>query len=170
MTARVRDALPKHLQAKLVDVVNVSISAPHSEVVESTIAAYIEAEEKESHAIAESLVGQSISGGLAVVGAEATFRALKRGQVDTLVLMRDYSTGHSWACATCEYVYLGREKPVSCPECGSPDFRVFNIKEEMVRLAEGQGCGVEVVDESKALTQLGGVGCLLRFRLPEEYV
>lgn len=38
----------------------------------------------------------------------------------------------------------------------------------MVRLAEQTGCEVEVVNQSEALTRLGGVGCLLRFRLPED--
>ena len=33
----------------------------------------------------------------------------------------------------------------------------------MVRFAERTGCGVEVVNQSDALTRLGEVGCLLRF-------
>jgi len=37
----------------------------------------------------------------------------------------------------------------------------------MVRVAQQTGCGVEVVNQSEALTRLGGVGCLLRFRPPE---
>jgi len=47
--------------------------------------------------------------------------------------------------------------------------RQFDIKEEMVRLAEQAGCGVEVVEHSDALMQLGGVGCLLRYAAPENY-
>ena len=42
-------------------------------------------------------------------------------------------------------------------------------KEEMVRLAERDRCEVEVVEHSDKLGLLGGVGCLLRYRLPEEY-
>ncbi|MEE9550942.1 MAG: hypothetical protein V3W08_11165 [Candidatus Binatia bacterium] len=37
------------------------------------------------------------------------------------------------------------------------------IKEEMVRMAEEHGCTVEIVNQSEALMQLGGVGCLLRY-------
>ncbi len=40
-------------------------------------------------------------------------------------------------------------------------------KEELVRLAEQQDCEVELVKQSDILIQLGGVGCLLRYRLPE---
>ncbi len=40
-------------------------------------------------------------------------------------------------------------------------------KEVMVRLAEQQGCKIETVNQSDILMQLGGVGCLLRYRPPE---
>ena len=50
-----------------------------------------------------------------------------------------------------------------CPECGSEEWRELDPKEEMVRFAERTGCGVEVVNQSDALTRLGEVGCLLRF-------
>ena len=40
----------------------------------------------------------------------------------------------------------------------------------MVRMAEKQGCTIEVVDHSDILMRFGGVGCLLRYRLPEEYL
>ncbi len=40
-------------------------------------------------------------------------------------------------------------------------------KEELVRLAAQQDCEVELVKQSDMLMQLGGVGCLLRYRLPE---
>ena len=65
---------------------------------------------------------------------------------------------------------IRKKKLAQCPECGADEWSRIDIKEEIVRLPEGQGCGVEVADENKALTQLGGVGCLLRFRLAEEYV
>ena len=39
----------------------------------------------------------------------------------------------------------------------------------MVKQAEQQGCTVEVVNQSESLTRFGGVGCLLRYRLPDEY-
>ena len=38
-------------------------------------------------------------------------------------------------------------------------------REEMVRLATATGCEVEIVEQSDLLVQLGGVGCLLRYRI-----
>lgn len=43
------------------------------------------------------------------------------------------------------------------------------LKEELVRLAERKGCHVEIVNYSETLMAFDGVGCLLRYRLPEQY-
>jgi hypothetical protein len=40
----------------------------------------------------------------------------------------------------------------------------------MVRLAERDGCDIEVVQESDSLMLHGGAGCLLQYRLATEYV
>jgi hypothetical protein len=43
------------------------------------------------------------------------------------------------------------------------------LKEELARMAELEGCGVEIVHDSEILMRLGGVGCLLRFLSPDAY-
>jgi stalled ribosome rescue protein Dom34 len=62
------------------------------------------------------------------------------------------------------------EVPVACPTCDGRAFRRFNTKEEMVRKAEECDCTIEVLNQSDELMHLGGVGCLLSYRLPDEYV
>lgn len=168
-TTQVRKALPKHLLMKLVDIVRVSGKAPNSDVVKATIASFIEAEEKESQAVVETLSKQVRSGGLAVAGTTASYQTLRRGQVDSLVLAKNYAPGLVWACTVCEFFSPARERPATCSECGAAELKNFDLKEEMVRVAERQGCMVEVVNKSEALSQFGGVGCLLRYRLLEDY-
>jgi hypothetical protein len=46
----------------------------------------------------------------------------------------------------------------------------YDVREEMVRLAGRLECGVEVVEHSDVLMNLGGVGCLLRFLAPAGYI
>jgi hypothetical protein len=41
----------------------------------------------------------------------------------------------------------------------------FRLKGEMVMLAEQHRCKIEIVNQSEALDRLGGVGCLLRYRM-----
>ena len=169
MTSRVRNELPKHLLEKLVDEVSISGQAKTTNIVEATISSFVKSEEKESQIIAEVLSQKIHAGGLAVAGSEASILALQHGNVDTVVLLTDYSPDPFWMCLACGFANLKNEKPVSCPQCGSTSLKLSDLKEEMVRLAEIQGCLIEVVNESETLEKLGGVGCLLRYRLFNEY-
>jgi peptide subunit release factor 1 (eRF1) len=169
MTARVRDQLPKHLRTKLVDVVPAASRTPLADVVDATIASFIEEEESESRLAVDKLVRAVHVGGLAVSGTEPVLRALERAQTDTLILAKAYKTDRGWQCTACDTTNVSCEKPEKCPKCGANEHRCFDVKEEMVRLAEREGCTVEVVEHSDKLMLLGGVGCLLRYRLPEDY-
>ncbi len=170
MTAGVRDELPKHLLTKLVDVVPAASKTSVADVVEATIASFIEEEERDSRLAVDELVQAVNTGGLAVCGTEPVFRALERGQVDTLILAKAYEPDKGWQCTVCDIMNVNREEPEKCPECGASELRGFEVNEEMVRLAEREGCEIEVVEHSDELRLLGGVGCLLRYRLPEEFL
>ena len=88
MTAQVRQALPKHLAAGLIDMMVAASSDETSDVVAATIAAFVEEEEQESLAIVDALQRGVKTGGLAVIGPEGSLEALQRGQVDVLVLAK----------------------------------------------------------------------------------
>jgi peptide subunit release factor 1 (eRF1) len=55
----------------------------------------------------------------------------------------------------------------ACPRCHHREMKSIDIREELVRLAEQQSCKVEVVNESNQLKEIGGIGCLLRYWLPD---
>ncbi len=65
----------------------------------------------------------------------------------------------------------GERETLGALERGQADVLVLakghdsEAREEMIRLATTTGCEVEIVDQSDLLTQLGGVGCLLRYRI-----
>lgn len=133
-SGRLRGALPDHLFAKFVDVVDISRGANVQDIVARTIAAFVEKEEQESMEMVERLVREIKTDGLAVAGAEATLEALQFGAADVLVVAQSFD----------------------------PEFRV---KGEMVILAEQHRCKIEIVNQSEALDRLGGVGCLMRYRI-----
>jgi len=168
-TSRVRNELPKHLAEKLIDVVAISAKTLVSDVVQAALASFVEQEEKESRAAAEEIVRQIRIGGLAVVGTEPSLQALRRDQVDMIVMARSYSPGTGWRCAVCGSMGTQPERPGACIECGGIELKGLDIRETMVKLAEQQGCSVEVVNQSEPLAGFGGVGCLLRYRLSNEY-
>lgn len=138
MTARIRKALPRHLEEKLIDTVVAGPNDNISDVVAVTLSQFIEQEEQESQTLVETLNREIRTGGLAVVGPEASLEALQQGQADVLVVAQDM-----------------------------PD---LTLREELVRLAAQSQCQVEVVNYSPLLMGFGGVGCLLRYLLPEQYL
>jgi len=162
-TAQMREMLPKGVSAMLVDRLPASSRTPLSEVVEASINAFVAREEQESQAVAEKLVQQLRSGGLATAGTDTCLEVLRQGRANVLVVTADYSPAPVRTCKICHLLRERVSRSSRCPECGSEGWREFDPKEEMVRFAERTGCGVEVVNQSDALTRLGGVGCLLRF-------
>ncbi len=169
MTALLREALPKRLASKLIDVVPASANDRTSDVVSATLASFIEEEQQESLAAVERLQKEICSHGLAVAGSRASLQALKGRQVDLLVMATDYRSEPAWKCTGCDAGDVRQPRPAVCPSCGCPNTRELDVKEELVRLAELTGCGVEIVHESEVLMHLGGVGCLLRFLSPNAY-
>ncbi len=165
-TAQLRAALPKWLAAKLVDMVPSSINEQVDNVVLETLALFILAEEKESQAAVDKLQEEILQDGLAVTGTQATLQALQTGQVDVLVVAKSYVADITWRCHSCASLILRPRLPVWCPECRAVNFTQIDLKEEMVRLAEQSGATVEVVLHSPVLMQLGGIGALLRYRMP----
>ena len=167
MTALVRGVLPPHVAARLAGVIRKPGRTGARDVVAESIASFVEAENKESQATAEELQRQLRIGGLAVAGTRASYFAVKRGQVETLVMSAEYSPRPGWVCRGCRVERTGEHWPKKCPACGSRSLEYLGIREAMLRLAEQRGCQVELVRDSTTLRRLGGVGCLLRFR-PEQ--
>ena len=169
VTSQVQKVLPSHLQKQLIDIVPASVGTRLSDVVQATLSSFVEAEEQESRTTVANLVHQLRTGGLAVVGTGPSYRALRRGRVDMLVLSKEYDPGPGQSCDNCGHIDVESVRLDTCPECGGRAFRRFNIKEEMARTAAACDCPVEVVEQSDELIHLGGVGCLLSYRLPDEY-
>ncbi len=167
MVARVRNGLPKRLKEKVIDVVGMSGSETAEEAVLATLARYAEHEQEESENTAALLLDALARGGLAVHGTSESLAALRRSQVDLLVLSSTYDAPDGWACGSCHAADVG-DPPPACPCCGERKTRETNLKEQLVRLAEILGVKIEIVRESDVLFDIGGVGCLLRYRTADQ--
>ena len=167
VASQIRKALPRHLVAKVVDIIPASEYDRTSDVVAATLASFIEQEERESAVVVDKLQQEINTHGLAVAGTRASFQALKHGQVDVLVVAKAYEPDSGWTCGACGAVEVELPAPHTCLQCGARQIQKLNVKEEMVRIAEQIGSGVEVVNHSDVLMRLGGVGCLLRFLAPD---
>ncbi len=161
--AAIRRELPRTIRERVVDIVAVPGGLTEKEVVEATLASFVEEEERESQSLAQMLVRELRRDGLAVSGAANSLQVLRRGQADALVLARDWGSSMAWSCEACTWTAAGSARPDVCADCGSANLREHGAREELVRLAEQTGCRIELVSESPELDELGGVGCLLRF-------
>ncbi len=109
-----------------------------------------------AHRISEGLG----SGGRGVAGFEDTLAALRRGQVQTLLIDREYRPS-GWRCAACEHVVLAPLE--TCPVCGGAIVPVADAVGEAVHTAVLQGTFVEVAEQVPELGAMGGIGGLLRY-------
>jgi hypothetical protein len=91
VTARLRRALPRALADKLVDSVVSSSRDKLVDVVDATLGSFVEQEERESRALCDELLHAVRTGGLAVVGPDEVLAALRKAQVDVLVLSSSYA-------------------------------------------------------------------------------
>ena len=89
-----------------------------------------QAERDEEKELVHKLVMEVRRGGLGIAGIAATRSALKRAQVDMLIISKSLT---------------------------------FEVAEELVSLAKSTGAGVEFVQGSHMLEDLGGAGALLRY-------
>lgn len=166
LTARLRDRLPDRLRTKLVDIVPAPASADHSDVVQAALASFVEQEQRESLDAADMLCREVRRGVMAEIGTLPSIEALHRGQADLLVMTGSYDPGRGWICTLCETVTQGPERLTDgCSRCGG-ELAGVDLREHLVQLAERTGCGFERVSHHDQLSELGGVGCLLRYARP----
>ena len=161
--AMIRRELPRTIREKVVDIVAAPAGLTEKEVVKATLASFVQEEEREARSLVQLLLRELQRDGLAVSGTANSLQVLRRGQADALLLARDLEASRAWSCMVCAWSAAGDVQPEVCAECGSDKLREHDTREELVRLAEQTGCHVELVGDSLALGDLGGVGCLLRF-------
>ena len=164
ITACIRKVLPESLISKLMDTIPTSLRDSETDIIEATLSILVEQEEQESRSVVERLIHHIQTQGLAVIGAKDCLDRLQCGEVDTLIILQSYNPDPVWLCSSCNKTIETAPEFNICPNCNSTTVSAIDLREELVRQAGQKDCPVEVVEHSEALIELGGVGCLLRFR------
>lgn len=152
------DMLPKDLNDKIVDVIDISID-DEKKLMKESIHMISEREQRKSHEAVQHLKEEILKEGLAVYGLEDTLNAVKNGQVELLIIQKDYKL-RGWLCENCQVVREGANK--SCPYCGKKTSEV-DVLEEILEFAERTDADIEFTDD-KEIANLGHVGAILRFK------
>ena len=155
---RLIEMLPNELKDKLVDVIDISID-DEQRLFKESFHLITEKEQKESIKAVTRLKQEILKDGLAIYGLIETLDAVKNGQVDLLVVEKDYKK-RGWICERCQIVEEGKNK--TCPYCGNKTSEV-DVIEEILEFAQRTDANIEFTD-SEEIANLGHVGAILRFK------
>ncbi len=136
---------------------------PIATVLEKTRAIEEATERREEQELVRELLEKAGSGGLGVLGLQETLAAVYRAQVHTLVIQEGF-TAPGVLCPQCGFLGVNEE---TCPVCGKPTVQVPDVVDEAVEATIHYGGRVEHVFAESELAEQGGIGAILRFRMPE---
>ena len=104
---------------------------------------------------------QAQSNGLGVTGLRRVLRSTEMGEVDTILMSRDYSA-RGVECVNCRH--LDSHIVPYCPVCGRATRKLDDVCEALVPLAVRHNLGLILLPKDEALDRVGNIAALLRFR------
>lgn len=153
------NTLPEHIRNRIIGIIDADIDE-EEQLIKKSLRVVFEKEEQVSHEIVIQLKNEILKDGLAVYGFDETLNAVKNGQIDVLVVEKDYKL-KGCICEHCQIVKAGPIK--DCPVCGGPVTEA-DVIEEIIEFAERTNAKIEFTD-SKEISELGHIGGLLRYAI-----
>ena len=98
----------------------------------------------------------------AVAGVSDCYLALCRLRVVRLCFSAAFAPDLGWECRECLATSPCLPDGEICSVCGGEVSQRFDVKEEMIVLAENQGCEIDILDGPSASALPGGVACILK--------
>lgn len=115
---------------------------------------------QEEEEIIHSFVSELEKGGLAVSGLKTTLRRLNRGEVQTLIITRNFSKPGK-ICPKCCFLYVDQ---LRCPSCRIKTEALVDIIDEAVEAAMDKNCQVKHLTPPLKLGRYGKIGAFLRYK------
>ena len=113
----------------------------------------------------ESLLRETLnearSNGRGVTGLRRVLRAFEMGEVETLLMARDYSS-RAVECTNCRH--LDSHLVPYCPVCGRATRQLDDVCEALVPAAVRNSIGLVLLPPQDTLDRIGNIAALLRFR------
>jgi len=150
--------LPKNIVENIIETIDINID-DENELLKSSIDLVSENERQESIDAIKRLKQEILKEDLAVYGINETLNAERNGQVELLILQKDFKP-QGWICEHCQIIEEGIKNP--CPYCGLKTSEV-DVIEEILEFAQRTNAEIEFTDDEE-IRDLGHVGGILRFR------
>jgi len=150
--------LPPHLAQRLVGLLDVDFEEHHTLFQDSQ--KLIARQEKKVHEdLLDQVKKEVLTDGLAVYGIDETKQALINGQVEVLLVEKDYHY-RGWICEHCQIIERGSAK--TCYKCGGGTSPV-DIIEELVEIAHRRGARIDFIHDGK-MEKYGHIAALLKYK------
>ena len=153
-----RKTLSKGLQSRIVTLLDTEIDHD-GELIRDSINLMAETEKTKRRDILEQLKKEILTDGLAVYGIDDTKAAVKNGQVEMLVVEKNYGL-KGWICEKCQLVGTGGIS--RCPNC-TDNVSEVDVVEEIIEFAERTGAIVRFI-EGDDMDKFGHIAAILRYK------
>lgn len=115
---------------------------------------------KEKEQVVQRLVSELEKGGLAVSGLKQTLRSLNRGEVQTLIVTRQFARPGRM-CPRCHFLFVDE---LRCPSCQRKTDKILDVIDEAVEAAIVKNCRVKHLNPPSKLDRFGKIGAFLRYK------
>jgi peptide chain release factor subunit 1 len=153
-----RENLSKQLQSCIAGTFPADMTAGEHEIRERSLALLYDANAERERKMVKTMITTAAKGGNAVIGLDATLKALNDGRVQTLVVSDGYRAG-GYTDENMNYL--------SAYEGDSPYGATMVVMDDVVGAAVSRamelGGNVEIITEDEALEEAGKIGALLRY-------
>lgn len=156
---RFKEMLPQNIVNRIVDVIDVDMD-DENESIKKSLTIISDQEETKSHKNVKQLKEEILKNGLAVYGFDETLKAAQNGQIDVLIVEKDYQL-KGCLCEHCQMLKAGPIK--KCPVCGGPTTEA-DIIEEIIEFANRTNATIEFTKDEE-ITKLGHIGGILRYKV-----
>jgi peptide subunit release factor 1 (eRF1) len=163
VVSKLREQMPAHLTEKIVDTVPLHRHESGQQTIDTTFEAIrIKDEETDAEKVQE-LFDEWNSGGLGVVGPEATLSAFQLGQVEELIITASVDTLKPVQKLP-DDAATEMQAETSAPQ-GAVDEARLKLSAELIKRAQQTAARIRFIEDATLLAEVGGVGALLRFRI-----
>jgi peptide subunit release factor 1 (eRF1) len=157
------EQLPRHLADKVVDTLRLDINAPEHQVLAETLDALRERDAATDAEAVERMLDAWRANGLGVAGPEDTLKALEMGQVEELLIGATPAVLRRTTTLPADAAPGPVDVDTSAPQEVDPDR--LKLADDLVTRAQQTAARIRFIEDGDLLSEVGGVGALLRFRL-----
>jgi peptide subunit release factor 1 (eRF1) len=161
--AKLREQMPAHLLEKVVDTVPLQRHDDGASAVETAFDAIRMRDAETDVEKVQDLLDEWNSGGLGVVGPDATLSAFQLGQVDELIITGSVDTLKPVQKLP-DDAATEMTAETSSPQ-GTVDDARLKLSAELIKRAQQTAARIRFIEDASLLQDVGGVGALLRFRI-----